>query len=73
MLLQDETETLSDWSLLGTRYYELTNHLGDVLIVIIDKKIGVSLDDATVNRYKAEALSPHYYYPFGMEQPWKRF
>src|SRR5690625_20312 len=69
MLPENETDTLSDWYLLGSRYYELTNHLGNVLSVITDKKFGVSLDDATVDHYQAEVLLQNDYYPFGMLQP----
>src|SRR5699024_1146101 len=51
MLPENETDTLSDWYLLGSRYYELTNHLGNVLSVITDKKKGVSSNGNTmVNR-----------------------
>lgn len=69
MLPQSETDTLSDWYLLGGRYYELTNHLGNVLGVITDKKIGVSSGGSTVDYYRAEVLSQQDYYPFGMLQP----
>jgi RHS repeat-associated protein len=73
MLPQSETDTLTTWYLLGGRYYELTNHLGNVLSVITDKKKGVSLDSATVDHYQAEVLSQNDYYPFGMEQPGRSF
>ena len=39
MLPQNETDTLSDWYLLGSRNYELSNHLDNILSVISDKKI----------------------------------
>ncbi|MGH7239069.1 MAG: hypothetical protein ACREHG_03275, partial [Candidatus Saccharimonadales bacterium] len=73
MLPQSETDTLSDWYQLGGRDYELTNHLGNVLSVITDKKIGVSLDDSIVDHYRAEVLSQDDYYPFGMEEPGRSF
>ncbi len=69
MLPQSETDTLSDWYLLGSRDYELTNHLGNVLSVITDKKVGVSSGGSIVDYYKAEVLSQTDYYPFGMEEP----
>ena len=69
MLPQSETDTLSDWYMLGTRSYELTNHLENVLGVISDKKIGVSSGGSVVDYYKTEVLSENDYYPFGMEEP----
>lgn len=73
MLPQSETDTLSDWHLTGSRDYELTNHLGNVLAVITDKKIGVSSGGNVVDYYKAEVLSQQDYYPFGMTEPERSF
>jgi len=46
--------------ILGSRNYELTNHLGNVLAVISDKKI--LLDSL----FQADVVSANDYYPFGM-------
>jgi len=46
--------------ILGSRNYELTNHLGNVLAVISDKKI--LLDSV----FQADVISANDYYPFGM-------
>jgi len=46
--------------ILGRRYYELSNHLGNVLAVISDKKI---LNGTT---FEADIVSANDYYPFGM-------
>ena len=46
--------------ILGSRNYELTNHLGNVLAVISDKKI---LNGST---FEADIVSANDYYPFGM-------
>ena len=46
--------------ILGSRNYELTNHLGNVLAVISDKKI--LLDSV----FQADIVSTNDYYPFGM-------
>jgi len=46
--------------ILGSRNYELTNHLGNVLAVISDKKI---LNGTT---FEADIVSVNDYYPFGM-------
>ncbi len=46
--------------ILGRRSYELTNHLGNVLAVISDKKI---LNGTT---FEADVVATNDYYPFGM-------
>jgi len=46
--------------ILGSRNYELTNHLGNVLAVISDKKI---LNGTT---FEVDIVSANDYYPFGM-------
>jgi len=53
----------------GIRNYELANHLGNVLAVITDKKLGVSSNSTTVDYYTADVAGANDYYPFGMQQP----
>ncbi|MDX2362381.1 MAG: RHS repeat-associated core domain-containing protein [Crocinitomicaceae bacterium] len=48
---------------LGQRYYEITNHLGNVLAVINDRKMVVS------GEYEAVVINTSDYYPFGMVMP----
>jgi len=61
-----------DSLLLGSRTYELTNHLGNVLSTISDKKVGHD-SSSVVNYYVADVLSQNDYYPFGMVQPERQF
>jgi RHS repeat-associated protein len=61
-----------DSLLLGSRTYELTNHLGNVLSTISDKKIGND-SSSVVNYYIAEVLSQNDYYPFGMLMPGRQY
>jgi len=67
--------TVTDSLLLGSRSYELSNHLGNVLAVISDKKIGVAntTTPTLVDYYKAEVLRQNDYYPFGMQMPGRAF
>ncbi len=51
----------------GRKLYELTNHLGNVLATISDKKIGVP-SGSTISYYTADLISANDYYPFGMLQ-----
>ncbi len=50
---------------LGEKNFELTNHLGNVLAVVSDKKI-LNEDNTT---YRADVISTTDYYPFGMGMP----
>ena len=67
-----EATSIYDSLLLGSRSYELNNHLGNVLSAISDKKIGND-SSGTVNYYIAEVLSQNDYYPFGMQMPGRKF
>lgn len=55
----------------GLKEYELTNHLGNVLATVSDKKIGVSSssDSSLIDHYEPDIVSAQDYYPFGMLQP----
>jgi hypothetical protein len=76
---KNETSEISYIPLLGIGYdlvqtrglkeYELTNHLGNVLATVSDKKLGHSSNDSTVDYYNADVVSAQDYYPFGMLQP----
>jgi RHS repeat-associated protein len=50
----------------GDRFFELTNHLGNVLVTISDKKIGVSSNGTTIDYYTADVITANDYAPFGM-------
>jgi GH24 family phage-related lysozyme (muramidase) len=57
----------------GNKLFELTNHLGNVLATISDKRYGVSVDDSTVTYFNPEVVSANDYYPFGMLQPGRQY
>lgn len=52
------------WNTVGNRLYELTNHLGNVMAVITDKRL-----QPTAGVFEAEVPTAHDYYPFGMQMP----
>lgn len=52
-------------SLIGDKHFELSNHLGNVLAVISDKKIPT----ATAGVFNPDVLTYSDYYPFGMLVP----
>jgi len=52
----------------GTRHFELTNHLGNVMAVVTDKRLPVLDATATaIESFQPELLLAKDYYPFGME------
>jgi RHS repeat-associated protein len=70
-IVQSDGQPVFDSLLLGSRTYELSNHLGNVLATISDKKIGVSsqANSSLIDHYKAEVTTAQDYYPFGMLMP----
>jgi RHS repeat-associated protein len=53
--------------MLGMKNYELSNHLGNVLQTVTDRKLPVlSSNLAEIKYYTAEVVSYSDYYPFGM-------
>ena len=60
-------------SLIGDKRYELSNHLGNVLVVVSDKKIpDFNIQDTPssgLKAFNADVLSYNDYYPFGMLVP----
>lgn len=57
----------------GLKRYEITNHLGNVLVVITDRKRGLATSGTTIQWYEADILSSQNYYPFGMLMPGRTF
>ncbi len=54
----------------GWKNYELSNHLGNVLVTITDKKYGVPISgDTLIDYYLADDIQVQDYYPFGMRMP----
>jgi len=61
-------------TLRGEKVYELTNHLGNVLATISDKKTGVDVgNDGIVDYYEADVINANDYYPFGMMMPGRSY
>jgi RHS repeat-associated protein len=55
-------------------FFELSNHLGNVLVTISDKKLAVDSDnDGLVNYYNADVVTASDYYPFGSQMPGRKF
>ncbi len=58
----------------GKKFFELSNHLGNVLATVSDKKIGIDADNnGQIDYYTANVVSANDYYPFGMGMPGRKF
>jgi len=57
----------------GNKLFELTNHLGNVLETISDKKIQHTTDNTTVDYYLADVINANDYYSFGMQMPGRAY
>lgn len=58
----------------GNKFFELTNHLGNVLSTVSDKKIAVDQNsDGSIDYYNADVVTANDYYPFGMQMPGRSF
>ncbi|MBN8667463.1 MAG: RHS repeat-associated core domain-containing protein [Chitinophagales bacterium] len=52
----------------GNKFFELSNHLGNVLVTVSDKHSGVDTSsDGQYDYYQADVVSASDYYPFGMQ------
>jgi RHS repeat-associated protein len=56
----------------GNTLYELTNHLGNVLATVSDKRFGVSAD-SMVRYFIPDLIGANDYYPFGSMQPGRSY
>ena len=55
---------------IGDKVYEKSNHLGNVLVTLSDRKIAVDSDaNETLDAYEPDVLSYSDYYPFGSPMP----
>jgi RHS repeat-associated protein len=66
--------TVEDGYLYGSKFFELSNHLGNVLVTVSDKKIGI--DDGgngTTDYFQPEVLTAQDYYSGGMEMPGRQY
>jgi len=56
------------------KIFELSNHLGNVLVTISDKRKAVDSDvDGDIDYYEAEVVSANDYYPGGMDMPGRQY
>jgi len=57
----------------GSKQYELSNHLGNVLVTISDRRLQVATPLAGSSGIAADVLSANDYYAFGMPMPGRNY
>jgi RHS repeat-associated protein len=57
---------------LGFKHYELTNHLGNVLSIVSDRKIPIP-NGSLIDHYEPDVISGNDYYAFGMLMSGRNF
>jgi RHS repeat-associated protein len=63
-----------DSLLCGSRTYELSNHLGNVMVTVSDRKLGVDNNsDGVIDYYTADVITANDFYPFGLDMPGRKF
>ena len=58
---------------LGTKQYEGSNHLGNVMAVYTDKKYPISTNNVSISHYIPDVISSTDYYPFGAPMNGRNF
>ncbi|WP_144695827.1 CdiA C-terminal domain-containing protein [Chitinophaga vietnamensis] len=53
----------------GNKLFELSNHLGNVLATVSDRRTAVSLNGSSIDHYDPVIASAQEYYPFGSLMP----
>ena len=57
----------------GNKIFELSNHLGNILATVSDKKLQHSTNSTTIDYFNADVVTANDYYPFGMLMPGRKY
>jgi RHS repeat-associated protein len=72
--LTPSVDTTKKWQIReGQKRYELTNHLGNVLVTVSDRRQGAAPVSQQFTYYEAVVITATDYYPFGLEMPGRTF
>ncbi|GGH18344.1 hypothetical protein GCM10007352_29000 [Mucilaginibacter phyllosphaerae] len=61
------------WQTTGLRQYELSNHLGNIMATITDKRLQHTGNNTAIDYYEADISTAQDYYAFGSQQPGRSF
>src|SRR5690554_5964890 len=59
-------------NIIGDKYFEMSNHLGNVLEVVSDRKLPVNDSNGNIDYFFADVVSYSDYYPYGMQMPGRK-
>jgi len=59
-------------NIIGDKYFEMSNHLGNVLEVVSDRKLPVNDGNGNIDYFLADVVSYSDYYPYGMQMPGRK-
>ncbi|HLW30441.1 MAG TPA: RHS repeat-associated core domain-containing protein, partial [Brumimicrobium sp.] len=59
-------------NIIGDKYFEMSNHLGNVLEVVSDRKLPVNDGNGNIDYFLADVVSYSDYFPYGMQMPGKK-
>ncbi|WP_165806453.1 RHS repeat domain-containing protein [Chitinophaga parva] len=57
----------------GEKEYELSNHLGNVMATVRDRKLGIDGGNGTITYYNVDVVNSNDYYPFGSLMPGRSY
>jgi RHS repeat-associated protein len=58
---------------ISEKIFVLSNHLGNVLVTVSDRKLGIDNNsDGVIDYYTADVITANDYYPFGMDMPGRK-
>ena len=57
----------------GRKFYELSNHLGNVLSILNDRKDGIDDGSSMAEYYTGTVMSANDYYPFGLQMEQRNY
>ena len=61
------------WDTIGRKQYELTNHLGNVLATLTDKRLQHTTSGTTIDYYNPDIATAQDYYAFGSLMPARQY
>lgn len=65
--------SLTVWDTTGHKQYELTNHLGNVLETVTEKRLQHTTSGTSIDYYLSDVATAQDYYPGGMLMPGRTF
>lgn len=58
----------------GNKFFELSNHMGNVLVTVSDRKIGIDIgSEGIIDSYVSDVVTANDYCPFGMMMPGRKY